>query len=95
MGQVVALLIIALFVPALIQARRKRRRGHSRPGAGAAGAVYELLMEDKRKAIEIIVEERAEERDPETADDVPSLETTRGDVQDASNRMVSNRRRRS
>lgn len=69
LGQIVALVIIALFFPALIQARRKRRLGRSRPGVGATGAVYELLMEDKRKAIEIIAEERAEERDPETADD--------------------------
>jgi hypothetical protein len=28
-----------------------------------------MLNEDKRRAIEIIVEERAGERDPETADD--------------------------
>jgi hypothetical protein len=72
LGQIVALVIIALFFPALIQARRKRKRGQSRPGVGAAGAVYELLMEDKRKAIEIIAEQRAEERDPETADDPPT-----------------------
>lgn len=39
------------------------------PGAGAAGAVHELLNEDKRKAIEIIVENRAAERDHEHADD--------------------------
>lgn len=45
----------------------RRRRG----GAGAYGAVYDLLNEDKRKAIEIIVEKRAESRDPEHADDVP------------------------
>lgn len=68
LGQIVALVIIALFFAALIQARRKRRLGQSRPGVGATGAVYELLMEDKRKAIEIIAEERAEERDAETAD---------------------------
>ena len=35
---------------------RRPRRG---PGPGASGAVYELLNEDKRKAIEIIVEGRA------------------------------------
>jgi hypothetical protein len=78
LGQVVALVVIVLFFAALVQARRKRRRGHSRPGAGATGAIYDMLMEDKRKAIEIIVEERAEERDPETADgDLPSLESPR------------------
>jgi hypothetical protein len=41
------------------------------PGAGASGAVYDMLNEDRRKAIEIIVEGRAEYRDPETADDQP------------------------
>jgi hypothetical protein len=72
LGQIVAHNIIALFFPAVIQSRPKRRLGQSRPGVGATGAVYELLMEDKRKAIEIIAEERAEERDPETADgDLP------------------------
>ena len=41
------------------------------PGAGATGTIYDMLNEDKRKAIEIIVEGRAEHRDPETADDIP------------------------
>jgi hypothetical protein len=77
LGQVVALIVILLFFAALVQARRNRRRGHGRgPGAGATGAIYDMLMEDKRKAIEIILEERAEERDPETADgDLPALES--------------------
>jgi hypothetical protein len=35
-----------------------------------------MLIEDKRKAIEIIVEEKAEERDAETADgNLPELES--------------------
>lgn len=52
---------------------RRRRWGH--PGTGATGAVYELLNEDKRNAIEIILEERAEYRDPENRDgDLPQLE---------------------
>jgi len=46
------------------------RRSHG-PGAGASGAVYDMLNEDKRKAIEIILEERAAYRDPESADDIP------------------------
>jgi hypothetical protein len=45
--------------------RLKRRRGHI--GAGAAGAVYDMLNEDKRKAIELIAEEKTGERDPERA----------------------------
>jgi hypothetical protein len=40
---------------------------YSGPGSGAVGTVYDLLNEDKRKALEIIVEQRAEERDPERA----------------------------
>ena len=76
MTQVVALIVVLLFFAALVQARRKRGRGHSRPGAGATGAIYDMLMEDKRKAIEIILEEKAEERDPETADgDLPAIES--------------------
>jgi hypothetical protein len=43
-------------------------------GSAAAGALYDLLNEDKRKAIEIIVEERAGERDPEDRDgNLPDL----------------------
>jgi len=45
------------------------------PGPGASGAVYDMLNEDKRKAIEIILEERAGYRDPETADDKPDTHT--------------------
>ena len=51
--------------------RRDERRSPYRPGPGAIGSMYGFLNEDKRKAIELIVEERAEARDPETADDKP------------------------
>ena len=47
-------------------------RGSSLPGAGAYGAVYDLLNEDKRNAIELIVEDKAAARDPEHADDKPT-----------------------
>jgi hypothetical protein len=44
-------------------------------GPGAAGAFYEMLNEDRRRAIEIIVEQRAEKRDAEDADgNLPELE---------------------
>jgi hypothetical protein len=49
--------------------------GSSLPGAGAYGAVYDLLNQDKRNAIELIVEEKAAERDEEHADDIPRDET--------------------
>jgi hypothetical protein len=55
--------VIAIFV------RLRRRKGSI--GPGASGSIHDLLNEDKRKAIEIIAEERAEARDPETADGSP------------------------
>ena len=61
-----------------LKARRKRsgRLFFGEPGPGAAGAIYDMLNEDKRKAIEIIVEEKAEATDPETADgNLPELES--------------------
>ena len=36
-------------------------------GPGASGAIYDMLNQDKRKAIEIILEEKAEATDPERA----------------------------
>ena len=63
--------LVILFLGVLIV----RLRGRGRPGSAAAGAVYELLNDDKRKALEIIVEQRAEMRDPEDKDgDLPQLE---------------------
>ena len=65
--------VAAIVVVAFLFARQRRRRG--RIGAGAAGTVYDWLNEDKRNAVEIIVEERAEARDPEDRDgNLPELE---------------------
>lgn len=51
-----------------------KRRGRWGQGPGAAGAIHDLLIQDKRKAIEIILEERAEYTDPETKDgDLPAF----------------------
>jgi hypothetical protein len=64
---------IALLVLAYRRTRGQRRRGGI--GTAAAGTVYDLLNEDKRNAVEIIVEERAAERDPEDRDgNLPDLE---------------------
>jgi len=52
----------------LAAAGRRRGRRVSRPGSAAIGSVYGLLNEDKRRAIELVLEEKAEARDPETAD---------------------------
>jgi hypothetical protein len=76
LGPFAALLVMLLFVAAIVKLRRRRRRGWGGPGAGASGAMYELLNEDKRKAFDIVLEEKAEERDPETADgNLPELES--------------------
>jgi hypothetical protein len=65
--------VIALVIVAILFWRLRRRRG--RLGAGAAGSVYDMLNEDKRNAVDIIVEERAEARDPEDRDgNLPDLE---------------------
>ncbi len=64
----------------LVIAVRKTRRTRGRLGVGSAGAgvIYDMLNEDKRRAIEIIVEEKAEARDPEDKDgDLPQLEDPR------------------
>ena len=59
-----------LLLVILVVAKTWRRRRH-RPGigSGAVGAVYDLLSEDKRRAVEIIVEGDAEKRRPEYPDD--------------------------
>ena len=78
--QIAAVVIMVLFVMAVLRARRKRARGmFSAPGPGTAGAIYDMLNEDKRRAIEIIAEQKAEETDPETADgNLPELESPLG-----------------
>ena len=73
---VVALVLVGLVVLMIRALSHPGGRRVSRgPGPGAAGTVYDMLNEDKRKAIEIIVEGRAEATDPETADDIPDEET--------------------
>jgi hypothetical protein len=66
--------VLVVVVAAFFQSRRQR----SRVGAAAAGSIYDMLNEDKRKAVEIVVEERAGARDPEDRDGhLPDLEDPR------------------
>jgi hypothetical protein len=69
---VVWLAVLALMIAAIVAVGRRRGRSSYRPRAAASGAIYDLLNQDKRNALELIVEERAEARDPETADDKPA-----------------------
>lgn len=73
MGQLLSVVGLLFLIGLVILGWRRRGRRAS-VGPGAAGAVYELLNEDKRAAIEIILEERAAYRDPEDRDgDLPKL----------------------
>jgi len=71
----------AMALLVLVAWRRSRTRPRRPPqrigsiGPGAAGAFYEMLSEDRRKAIEIILEEKTAYHDPEDADgNLPDLE---------------------
>jgi hypothetical protein len=81
---VVDLVLVGLVATLAVAAIRRvfTRRGRGALGPAAVGSVYDLLNEDKRKAVEIVVEERAEARDPEDADgNLPEL-TGRGKQSD-------------
>jgi hypothetical protein len=70
-------LVAAVLVIFIVSMRtRQRRRGGL--GSAAVGSVYDMLNEDKRNAVEIIVEDRAGERDPEDRDgNLPDLSNPR------------------
>jgi hypothetical protein len=61
---------------ALITRRLIRRRKHY--GPAMAGTIHDLLNDDRRAAVQIIVEEKTGERDPEDRDgNLPDLESPR------------------
>jgi hypothetical protein len=70
--------LIGISVCAIFRHRKRKKLPYSfRPrscGSGAVGAIYDLLNEEQRHAVEIIVEQRAEERRPEYPDgNLPEL----------------------
>jgi hypothetical protein len=75
-GAVFWAIAIILLIVAVRKTRGQRRRGGV--GTAAAGTIYDLLNEDKRNAVEIIVEDRAAAHDPEDKDgNLPDLEKPR------------------
>jgi hypothetical protein len=74
-GLVWAVVLLAVVGGFIAIVSGKGSTGYGGPGPGASGAVYDLLNQDKRNAIELIVEEKAGARDPEDADgNLPDLE---------------------
>ena len=70
---VLAIIGFVIFLTTRVRTRRVT------VGPAALGTVYDMLNQDRRNAIEIILEERAEARDPEDADgDLPQLEDPKG-----------------
>jgi hypothetical protein len=68
--------LIAAVVLVFVATRRRSQRRRGGVGSAAVGAVYGFLNEEKRNAVELIVEGRAEARDPEHADGtLPDLES--------------------
>jgi hypothetical protein len=73
MAAAVWLVVIVLLIVAVGKTRGQRRRGGI--GTAAAGSIYDMLNEDKRNAVEVIVEERAAAKDPEDRDgNLPDLD---------------------
>lgn len=63
----VILMVIAYLAFSVWRLRKKR----SLPGPSAAGMMHEVLNDERRAAIEIIVEEKTGYRDPEDRDGSP------------------------
>ena len=66
---VIDLSLYAIFFLLIVVMGWRLRQRRGRLGAAAVGSVYEMLNEEKRNAIEMIVEDKAAEQDPEHADD--------------------------
>jgi hypothetical protein len=74
----ISALIVFLMLWLVIGAWRLRKRRVS-PGPGAAAMMHEILTDDRRAAVEIILEERAGARDPEHRDgNLPDLQRPPG-----------------
>ena len=64
-GAIIWLVMLTLLGFAFYRAKTRRRH----IGSGAAGAIYGMMNEEKRKAVEIVVNDKAAAQDFEHADD--------------------------
>ena len=62
-----AIWVVMIVLGGFVLYRLKTRRSHI--GSAAAGTVYDIIHEDKRKAIEVVVSDKAAAHDFEHADD--------------------------
>jgi len=77
-GQYLSVVVGLLMLWLVVGAWRLRRRRVTM-GAAAGAMMTEMLSKDRRAAIEIIMEERTGERDPEDRDgNLPELENPKG-----------------
>jgi hypothetical protein len=67
--------VVIIVLCGFVYWRMKTRRRHI--GSGAAGTVYDMINDEKRNAIEILVDDKAAARDFERAGDDPD-ENVRG-----------------
>ena len=73
-GLIIMVLLAIVVIKTMRPGRASTRRRAGSVGSAAAGSFYELLNEERRNAIEIIVEDKAGYRDPEDADgNLPDL----------------------
>lgn len=64
-GKIALALLLGIFGTYVVLFWRLRSR---RVGSAAVGSFYDMLENDKRRAIEMIVEQRCEEQSPEDAE---------------------------
>ena len=62
-----AIWLVMMLLAGLAFYRAKTRRRHM--GSGSAGAIYDLVNQEKRNAIEIVAEDKAGAREFEHVDD--------------------------
>ena len=68
-------IIVGVLILWLVIGAWRVRKKRVTPGAAAAAVMNDMLIRDKRAAVEIILEERTGERDPEDRDgNLPELE---------------------